>query len=77
MRKKDKVQIVKNISIDLNQLLDKLKTGGLMTVYKCPNCSANIKISGTTSVQKLSKCEYCGTILQTDDLVKFIQDILS
>ena len=77
MRKKDKVQIVKNISIDLIQLLDKLKTGGLMTVYKCPNCSANIKISGTTSVQKLSKCEYCGTILQTDDLVKFIQDILS
>jgi DNA-directed RNA polymerase subunit RPC12/RpoP len=77
MRKKDKVQVVKNISIDLNQLLDRLKTGGLVSVYKCPNCSASIKISGTTSVQKLSKCEYCGTVLQTDDLVKFIQDILS
>jgi len=45
-------------------------------VYKCPNCGGSIKISGTTSVDRLSKWEYCGTVLQTDDVVKFIQDVL-
>ena len=77
VRKKGKAQVVTNISVDLNELLDKLRSGGLVSVYKCPNCGGNIKISGTTSSQKLSKCEYCGTVLQTDDLVNFIRDILS
>jgi hypothetical protein len=77
MRKKGKAQVVTNISVDLNELLDKLRSGGLVSVYKCPNCGGSIKISGNTSTQKLSKCEYCGTVLQTDDLVNFIRDILS
>jgi hypothetical protein len=77
VRKKGKAQVVTNISVDLNQLLEKLKSGGLVSVYKCPNCGGSIKISGTTSTQKLSKCEYCGTVLQTDDLVNFIRDILT
>jgi hypothetical protein len=76
-RRQGKSQYVTNISVDLNQLLEKLKSGGLVSVYKCPNCGGSIKISGTTSTQKLSKCEYCGTVLQTDDLVNFIRDILS
>ncbi len=77
VRKKGKAQVVTNISVNLNELLEKLKSGGLVSVYKCPNCGGSIKISGTTSTQKLSKCEYCGTVLQTDDLVNFIRDILS
>jgi hypothetical protein len=77
VRKKGKAQVVTNISVDLNELLDKLRSGGLVSVYKCPNCGGSIKISGKTSTQKLSKCEYCGTVLQTDDLVNFIRDILS
>jgi len=76
-RRQGKSQYVTNISVDLNQLLEKLKNGGLVSVYKCPNCGGSIKISGTTSTQKLSKCEYCGTVLQTDDLVNFIRDILT
>jgi len=75
-RKKVKAQVVTNITLDINQLLDKLKSGGLVTVYKCPNCGASIKISGETSTTQLSKCEFCGTVLRTDDLLKFIQDIL-
>jgi len=75
-RKKMNKQVVTNITIDINQLLDKLKSGGLVSVYKCPNCGASIKISGETSTTQLSKCEFCGTVLRTDDLIKFIQDIL-
>ena len=77
VRTKGNTKIVKNISVDLNQLLEKLKSGGLITVYKCPNCGGSIKISGATSVDKLHKCEYCSTVLRTDDLAQFIQDILS
>lgn len=76
-RDKAKSQTIKHINVDMNSLLDQLRAGGLVSVYKCPNCGASIKISGTTSVNKLSTCEYCGTVLQTDDIVKFIQDILS
>jgi len=75
-RKKANRQVVTNITIDINQLLEKLKSGGLVSVYKCPNCGASIKISGETSTTQLSKCEFCGTVLRTDDLIKFIQDIL-
>jgi DNA-directed RNA polymerase subunit RPC12/RpoP len=77
VRKKGNVQVVRHLNVDVNELLEKLKSGGLVTVYKCPNCGGSIKISGTTSADKLSKCEYCGTVLRTDDLVNFIKDILS
>jgi len=73
-----KIQLdVRNGSVDVNQLLEKLKAGGLVSVYKCPSCGGSIKISGATSADKLSKCEYCGTILRTDDLVDFMKSILS
>jgi hypothetical protein len=75
-RKKAGKQVVTNITIDINQLLEKMKSGGMVSVYKCPNCGASIKISGETTTTQLSKCEFCGTVLRTDDLVRFIQDIL-
>ena len=75
-RKKMNKQVVTNITIDINQLLEKLKSGGMVSAYKCPNCGASIKISGDTTTTQLSKCEFCGTVLRTDDLMRFIQDIL-
>ena len=74
---KSNVQEIRHTTVDLNAMLTQVKAGGLVSVYKCPNCGGSIKISGTTSIDRLSKCEYCGTVLQTDDLVKFIQDILT
>jgi hypothetical protein len=76
-RSKGNTKIVKNISVDLNQLLEKMKSGGMVSVYKCPNCGGGIKITGTTTMDKLHTCAYCNTVLRTDDLAQFIQDILS
>jgi DNA-directed RNA polymerase subunit RPC12/RpoP len=73
---KSNVQEIRHTTVDLNTMLTQVKAGGLVSVYKCPNCGGSIKISGATSVDRLTKCEYCGTVLQTDDVVKFIQDIL-
>jgi DNA-directed RNA polymerase subunit RPC12/RpoP len=67
---------VKHVTVNINELLERLRSGGLVSVYKCPNCGGGIKISGTSSMDRLSKCEYCGTVLKTDDLVQFLQDIL-
>lgn len=61
------------VTVDLNALISQLKEG---TVYKCPTCGARIKISSSTNASQLSKCEYCGNVLRTDDLTKFIHDIL-
>jgi len=74
---KSNVQEIRHTTVDLNTMLTQVKAGGLVSVYKCPNCGGSIKISGTTSVDRLSKCEYCGTVLKTDDLVDFMRGILS
>jgi len=61
------------VTVDLNALIRQLKEGA---VYKCPTCGGRIKISSATKASQLSKCEYCGNVLRTDDLTKFINDIL-
>jgi len=61
------------VTVDLNDLIRQLKEG---TVYRCPTCGGKIKISSSTQASQLSKCEYCGNVLRTDDLTKFINDIL-
>jgi len=77
VRERAKVQTIKHINVDINSLLNQMRAGGLVSVYKCPNCGASIKISGDTSTSKLSRCEFCGTTLQIDDIAKFIQNILT
>lgn len=64
------------VTVDLNTLIQQLRLGGLVSIYKCPSCGGSIKIGGSTNISQLSKCEYCGSVLKADDLVKFIQEIL-
>ena len=61
------------VSVDLNDLLRKAKDGGLVVVYRCPHCGANIRISGDTSVDSLRTCQYCHTTIRTIDLVEYLK----
>jgi DNA-directed RNA polymerase subunit RPC12/RpoP len=61
------------MSTDLNELIDKLREGGLAVPYKCPSCGANINIDKDTNADGLRFCSYCGTAVNTDALVRVLE----
>ncbi|MEM3445510.1 MAG: hypothetical protein QXJ27_01630 [Thermoplasmata archaeon] len=62
--------------LNLNELVNQIRAGGITTIYQCPACKAPIRISGTTSLSSLAKCEYCGSEIKVHDLVEFLRQIL-
>lgn len=79
LREKEKHIIVKrtDISVDLNRLIQQLRDGGIVVVYRCPNCSGKLKIDKDTSVESLKVCEYCGSEIETLELADFLRTALS
>ena len=51
--------------------------GGLVVVYRCPHCNANIKISKETNESAVKTCQYCGATLKTLDLIEYLKSALS
>jgi len=72
LREQARTQIVKNINVDVNQLLDQVRREGLVLAYKCPSCGGRLKISGDTGASSLRVCSHCGNTLD----VKSIEDFL-
>jgi transcription initiation factor IIE alpha subunit len=79
LREKDKQMIVKRteVSINLNELLKQIKDGGIVAVYRCPNCNGTLKINNKTSLKSLKTCEHCGSEIETVDLADFLKTALS
>lgn len=69
-------QVVQQQIVNLNTLLDQLKTQNMVVPYKCPNCHGTIKISGSTEQKSLHKCQYCGTVLAKNDLAEYLRSVL-
>jgi len=66
-----------DISFDLNKLLQQVKDGGIVVIYRCPHCSVPLKIGKDTRVEQLKKCEYCDSELQSIDIAEFLRTALS
>lgn len=66
-----------DISIDLNKFLKQVKDGGIVVVYRCPNCSAPIKVGKNTQIEQLSKCQHCGSEIEAMDIAAFLRTALS
>ncbi|MEM3641252.1 MAG: hypothetical protein QXH37_04965 [Candidatus Bathyarchaeia archaeon] len=79
VRRKDKEIIVKEVEIfvDLNHLLQQIREGGLVVVYRCPHCGGNIKISKDSNIISLATCQYCGSNIATIDLINYLKAALS
>jgi rubrerythrin len=79
-RRMDKVSYVEhsgkvmNIEVNLNQLLDQIRSRGLVIPYKCPQCGGSIQITGNTAYQSLVQCPYCST--QLYNMADFLHSIL-
>jgi len=79
LRDREREVIVRktDISVNLNALLQQVKDGGIVVVYRCPNCGGKLKVSKGTSVESLKVCEHCGSEIEALDLADFLKTALS
>lgn len=76
IRNRMRSQTVKHVTIDLNRLIENIRTQGLSVPYKCPNCGATLTMDGKSRVDGLKFCSYCGTALNLELIAKVIEDAL-
>lgn len=77
LREKEKRIVVREVSVDLNSLLQQVKDGGIVAVYRCPHCGGKLKIDKETSAESLRTCEHCGLEIEVMELADFLKTALS
>lgn len=79
LRERAKQVIVRrtNVSVNLNALLKQIKDGGIVVIYRCPHCSAPLKIGKDTNIESLRICEHCKSEIEAVDVADFLKAALS
>lgn len=77
LRAKEKQVMVKQVVVDLNKLIQQVRDGGIVVVYRCPHCGGKLKIGKRTSVKSLKICEHCGSEIEAMELADFLRTALS
>lgn len=77
LRAKEKGIVVKKTVVDLNKLIQQIKDGGIVVVYRCPHCGGKLKVGKGTSVESLKVCEHCGSEIEVMELADFLRTALS
>ncbi len=75
-RRLSKRNVVTQVQVDVNTLIEQVKKGGLTTTYSCPACHSPIQITQTTDIGSLKHCQYCGSVIQSTDLVEFLSRVV-
>jgi DNA-directed RNA polymerase subunit RPC12/RpoP len=75
-RGRGKTTIVRHQYVDINNLLEQIRQGDLVVLYRCPDCRAGVTINKDTSIDRLTNCPYCGSALVVSDIEKFLSSIL-
>ncbi|MDD1768320.1 MAG: zinc ribbon domain-containing protein [Methanomassiliicoccales archaeon] len=75
-RVRAKGSIKKTVVVDLNELVDQLRYGGLVINYKCPSCGASITIDAKSDANGLKYCGYCGTAMDMQVLNDLLNTLL-
>lgn len=69
-------QVTTQVHVDVNNLIEHVRKGGLATTYTCPACKSPIQITNDTSASSLKTCQYCGSAIQTTDLAEFLSKVV-
>ena len=79
LRERDRQIMVKktDVSVNINALLEQVKDGGIVAIFRCPHCGGKLKISDKTTLNSLKKCEHCGSEIESMDLADFLKTVLS
>ncbi|MCG7844335.1 MAG: hypothetical protein MIO90_02760 [Methanomassiliicoccales archaeon] len=64
----------RNVSVNMNQLIDQVRQGGLAFAYKCPSCGGSINIDKDFN-PGMKVCGFCGTPLDTSVIASLIKNI--
>lgn len=76
--KRDELTVKKtDISLNLNALLQQVKDGGIVAIYRCPHCNGKLKIGTKSTLNSLRTCEHCGSEIEAIDLADFLKTALS
>lgn len=76
VRDKKSSTTVKHVTININDLIDKLRAGGLSIPYKCSGCGATITVGKDTNPDSLKFCSYCGAAMNVEMLADLLRDAL-
>ena len=76
IRRNGRRQIVTQVHVNVNDLVDQVRKAGIITDYMCPACRGHIRITGETTLATLRNCQYCGSAVQTTDLVDFLTKVV-
>ncbi len=79
LREKDRQLIIKktDVSVNLNALLQQVKDGGIVAVFRCPHCGGKLKVGSQTTLNSLRVCEHCNSEIDTMDLADFLKTVLT
>lgn len=69
-------QVTTQVHVDINNLIEQMRKGGLATTYTCPACKSPIQITSDTAPSTLKACQYCGSAIQTTDLAEFLSKVV-
>jgi DNA-directed RNA polymerase subunit RPC12/RpoP len=76
--KRDELNVKRtDVSLNLNALLQQIKDGGIVAIYRCPNCGGKLKVGSKTTLNSLRTCEHCGSEIEALDLAEFLKTALS
>ena len=73
VRRQANTRTVKNVSVNLNELMADLRRGGLALNYKCHNCGGTLTIDGRSAESNISFCPYCGSKIDTETLASLLK----
>ena len=68
--------VKKTVTVDLNELINQLRYGGLALNYRCPSCRASLTIDAKTDAAGLKYCGYCGTAIDLETLNSLLRTAL-
>lgn len=68
LREQARRSLVKQVNVNVNELIDQLREGGLSVPYKCHSCGATIAVNGADGGGSVRFCSYCGTAVNAEAL---------
>jgi hypothetical protein len=77
LRRGARQQVVTQVDVDVNDLMQQLRTMGVSASYTCPVCRSPSVITATTPPGALTKCQYCGAVTRPTDIVEAVTKVLN